>query len=165
MKTSQFNIMEARTQRLGLLLFALLFFGCSVVKIQRSQFIDERQVLQSKEFKMRIPAPFHLQIENYDEGVIYHYSFVNSVYIIVFQGYLIEFPMDNYNPHKTENTEFRKKSVGIENEKYWRKDVIGNVRVYYNNATNKNKDLYDAVLNNIEITPRRLYQNHGSSDL
>lgn len=157
-------MMEIRIQRVGMLLFAILFFGCTVARIQSPQFVDEHQVLQSKEYKLRIPAPFHLQKDNYNEGVIYFYSFVDSVYIIVFQGSLMEFAMDNYNPLKTEITEDRRSSSGIKNNRYWRKDVIGTVRVYYNNATIKKKDLYDAILNNIEITPRRFYQNHVSRD-
>lgn len=156
--------METRSQRVGILLFSILFFGCAAVRIQRPQFVDEHQVLLSKEYKLRIPAPFHLQKDNYEEGVIYFYSFVDSVYIIVFQGSLMEFAMDNYSPLKTEIIEDRRSSFGINNDRYWRKDVIGTVRVYYNNATIKNKDLYDAILNNIEISQRRFFQNHVSRD-
>lgn len=49
---------------------------------------------------MRLPIPFHTQKENYEEGIFYVYSFVDSAYIIVFQGALMEFPIDQYRAKK-----------------------------------------------------------------
>lgn len=92
---------------------------------------------------MRLPIPFHTQKENYEEGIFYVYSFVDSAYIIVFQGALMEFPIDRYEIQKTEIKNNRNISTGMENNKCWRKDVFEGVSIYYDNALPENKNLYD----------------------
>lgn len=113
----------------------------------------ESQKLLSKEFKIKLPVPYHTQKDNFDQSVIYYYSFVDSAYIIVVQGSLVEFPIDNYNPQKTEIKKRRKISVGFENDKFWRKDIFEDVRIYYDNVSEKNKKIYDKILDEIIIRP------------
>lgn len=100
---------------------------------------------------MQLPTPFHIQKDNYEEGIIYFYSFTDSAYIVVLQGSMMEFPMDKYHPQKTKVKNQKKISVGIENNKFWRKDVFEGVRIYYDNVPKRNKRIYDKVLDEIKI--------------
>lgn len=111
----------------------------------------ERQKLLSKEFKMQLPVPFHVQKDNYEEGVIYFYNFIDSAYIIVFQGSMMEFPIDKYKAQKEYVKNQRIISVGVENNRFWRKDIFKGVRIYYGNVTDKNKGIYNKVLDDIKI--------------
>lgn len=107
---------------------------------------------------MKLPKPFHRQKENYEEGVIYFYHFVDSAYIIVFQGSMMEFSIDKYQNKMVERKGERKTSVGVENNRYWRKDVYSDgVRVYYDNVPKRNKAVYDKVLD--EIAFRQLQRD------
>ena len=99
---------------------------------------------------MKLPKPFHRQKDNNEEGVIYFYHFVDSAYIIVFQGSMVEFSIDKYQNKMVESKGERKTSVGVENKRCWRKDVYSDgVRVYYDHVPKRNKDVYDKVLDEI----------------
>ena len=145
--------MKKEIYKIAFLLFGLTLFSCLTVRKEKSTFQLERQILLSKEFELKLPIPFHTQKDNYEEGVIYFYSFFDGAYIVVFQGAMMEFPMDKYKPQKTEMKNQRKISVGVENNKFWRKDVFEGVRIYYDNVPFLNKSLYDKVLNEIRISP------------
>lgn len=101
---------------------------------------------------MKVPIPYHFQKDNYEEGVIYFYSFVDSAYIIVFQGSMMEFPIDKYSEQKIKMKNQKKISVGVENNKFWRKDIFEEgIRIYYDNVSEKNKKIYDKILDGIKI--------------
>ena len=114
--------------------------------------IDTQRLL-SKEFEIHIPAPFRVQKDADEEGIAYYYSFVDGAIIIVFQGAMTEFAMDRYVPQETTETGNRKTSVGIKDNKYWRKDVFSNIRVYYSDVPHEHKDTYDRVLNEMKVRP------------
>ena len=100
---------------------------------------------------MLLPIPFHIQKDNYEEGVIYYYTFPDSAYIVVLQGSMVDFPMDKYPPNKTKVNNKKKTSVGMENNKFWRKDVYEGVRVYYGNVPKRSKRIYDNVLDETKV--------------
>ncbi|OFY13445.1 MAG: hypothetical protein A2X11_12090 [Bacteroidetes bacterium GWE2_42_24] len=138
--------------KIAFLMFGLFIFACSTLKKENVTVKLECQQLLSKKVEMRLPVPFRVQKDNYEEGVIYFYSFVDSAYIIVLQGTMMELLVDKYNPQKIEMRNKRKISVGFENNKFWRKDVFEGVRIYYDNVSLKNKRLYDEVLDKIKIS-------------
>lgn len=111
--------MRTEINKIIILLYGIALLGCSIIKAESIPSRMERQKLLSKEVEMQLPTPFHTQKDNYEEGVIYFYSFVDSAYIIVFQGSMMEFPIDKYQPKKTEVKNQKTISVGIENDKYW----------------------------------------------
>ena len=74
----------------------------STINNEHLVFVQEHQKLLSKEVTMKLPKPFHRQKENYEEGVIYFYHFVDSAYIIVFQGSMVEFSIDKYQSKMVE---------------------------------------------------------------
>lgn len=145
--------MKTEIHKISFLLFGLVLFACSTIKQEKVTFQTECQKLLSKKFELKLPVPFHSQKDNYEEGVIYLYSFVDSAYIIVFQGSMVEFPIDKYQTQKTEIKNQRKISVGVENNKFWRKDVLEGIRIYYDNVSSKNKEIYDKILDEIKINP------------
>ena len=129
---------------------------CSTISNEHLVFVQEHQKLLSKEVTMKLPKPFHRQKENYEEGVIYFYHFVDSAYIIVFQGSMVEFSIDKYQSKMVERKGERKTSVGVENNRYWRKDVYSDgVRVYYDDVPKRNKAVYDKVLDEIAFRQLR----------
>ena len=85
-----------------------VLYCCSTMSSEHLVFVQEHQKLLSKEVTMKLPKPFHRQKENYEEGVIYFYHFVDSAYIIVFQGSMMEFAIDKYQNKMVER---RKKNV------------------------------------------------------
>jgi hypothetical protein len=143
--------MKTRIHKITFLLVGLVLFGCSTTRKDNITFKLERQKLLSKEFEIKLPVPFHTQKDNYEEGVIYFYSFVDSAYIVVLQGSMVEFTMDKYKVQKTEIQNQKKISVGFENDKFWREDVFEGVRIYYDNVTTKNKKVYDKILDEVKI--------------
>jgi|GEM_PF-1844096 len=171
--------MKKIKNKIGILILSLTVFACSTVKkesINSKLMINEvgentifkyvsrgdrennsskfeSQKLLSKEFEMILPVPFRMQKENYEEGVIYFYIFTDSTNIIVFEGTMMKFPIDNYEPDKTVTINQRKISVGLKNNTNWRKDVIEGIRVYYDNVSSENKLLYDEILDSIKIKP------------
>lgn len=102
---------------------------------------------------MLLPKPFHMQKDNYEEGVIYFYNFIDSAYIIVFQGTMMEFPIDKYQWNGKMAKGNRTIYFGITDNKFWRKDVCEGIRIYYGNVPKKKKELYDKVLDGIKIKP------------
>lgn len=134
-----------------ILILSLALLDCSIIKKENVSFKLERQKLLSKEVEMQLPVPFHIQKCNYEEGVIYCYSFIDSAYVIVLQGTMMEFPIDKYPAQKTEVKNQKKTSVGIENNRFWRKDVFEGVRIYYGNVPARNKRIYDKILDRIKI--------------
>jgi hypothetical protein len=143
--------MKTEIHKIIILIFGFSLLTCSTIKKENISFKLERQKLLSKEVEMQLPIPFHTQKDNYEEGVIYFYSFIDSAYIIVFQGAMMEFPIDKYQAQKTEVKNQKKISVGVENNKFWRKDVFEGVRIYYNNVPANNKGIYDKILDEIKI--------------
>lgn len=128
----------------------------STINNEHLVFVQEHQKLLSKEVTMKLPKPFHRQKENYEEGVIYFYHFVDSAYIIVFQGSMVEFSIDKYQSKMVERKGERKTSVGVENNRYWRKDVYSDgVRVYSDDVPKRNKAVYDKVLDEIAFRQLR----------
>ena len=132
--------------------FFFVLLSCSSIEKEIIPFKLERQKLLSREFEMIVPIPYHFQKDNYEEGVIYFYSFVDSAYIIVFQGSMMEFPIDKYSEQKIKMKNQKKISVGVENNKFWRKDIFEEgIRIYYDNVSEKNKKIYDKILDGIKI--------------
>lgn len=153
MNCTQLEIMTTKNYMIVFSLCGLVFFGCSTIRQEKVSFRSERQKLLSRGFELKLPVPFHLQKENYEEGVVYFYSFNDSAYIVVFEGAMMEFPMDKYPADKQEIKNERITSVGRQNNKFWRKDVMGGVRIYYDNVSSKNKNIYDKALDEIKINP------------
>lgn len=143
--------MKTEIHKIIILIFVFALLGCSIIKRENIIFKLERQKLLSKEIEMQLPTPFHTQKENYEEGVICFYSFIDSAYIIVFQGSMMEFSIDKYQAQKIEVKNQKKISVGIENNKFWRKDVFEGIRIYYDNVPKRNKGIYDKVLDEIKV--------------
>lgn len=145
--------MKIDIHKITVLLFISTLSACSIIKQEKIPFQIEHQKLLTKEFELKMPHPFHMQKDNYEEGIIYFYSFVDSAYIIVFEGALMEFPIDKYQIQYKQTTDQRVISIGIENNKFWRKDVLSGIRIYYDNVSSKNKKKYDKVLDEIKIRP------------
>ena len=143
--------MKTEIYKIVFLTFGLVLLSCSIVRQEKSHFQLERQKLLSKEFELKLPIPFHTQKDNYEEGVIYFYSFSDGAYIIVFQGSMVEFPIDKYQIQETEIKNKRKITVGVEDNKFWRKDDWKGIRIYYDKVPAEKKEIYDKVLNEIKL--------------
>ena len=113
----------------------------------------ERQNLLSKTFIVRLPFPFYSQKDNYEEGVIYLYGFNDGAYIIIHEGAMVEFPMDKYEPAEVHKKMKKVIATGVYDGKLWRKDNYGDIRIYFSNVTIGNEDIYNKILDEIEIKP------------
>ena len=144
-----------RTTIHSIILFAFGFMlsACSIAKTERGPIRIETLTLLSKRVKVQLPVHFHFQKDKFEEGIIYSYSFPDSAYIIIFQGAMMEFPIDKYLANKTETNKQKKIYTGIKNNKCCRKDVLGNIRIYYDNVSTKSKAVYDKILDEIQISP------------
>ena len=145
--------MKKKIHKIILILSGIILFSCMSIRNETVKLKSESQELLSKKIEIQIPTPFHIQKENYEEGVIYYYSFADSALIVICQGSMVEFPMDKYIVSKTIQRKNTKIFVGEKNNKYWRKDVYEGVRVYYDNVSPNNKKLYDKALNEMKINP------------
>jgi len=147
------NIYCIMTKPYKVIILMIIFLSaCSTLKNENVTYKLDSQLLLSKKVEMQLPMPFHIQKDNYEEGVVYFYSFVDSAIIIILQGSMVELPIDKYKPQKSKIRNHRKISVGCENNKFWRKDVYKGVNIYYDNVSSSNKRVYDKILNEIKIT-------------
>jgi hypothetical protein len=64
---------------------------------------------------------------------------------------MVEFPIDKYKAQKTSIKNQIKIFVGIENNKFWRKDIFAGIRIYYDNVSEKTKKIYDKILDEMKI--------------
>ena len=145
--------MKIKIYKITFLLLGLVLSACSVMRKEKVVFRLERQKLLSQEFEI-LPFPFYIQKDNYEEGVIYFFSFADGAYIVVFQGSMMEFSMDQYPVQEKGTKNQRNISVGVRNDKFWRKDTLeDNIRIYYDNVSTGNKELYDKVLDEMKFFP------------
>lgn len=134
-----------------ILAFLLFLPGCYSGRKDYVSFKKESQCLLSKRYEMLLPTPFHVQKDNYEEGVCFFYSFIDSSYIIVFEGALMQFSVDRYLPVGQKNIGGKKISYGKKGDKFWRKDIFDGVNVYYDNVHAKQKKVFDKILDNIKV--------------
>lgn len=107
----------------------------------------EMQNLQSYKYEIVLPyQDYKIQIDRYDEGIIYYYYFKDGGVIIITEGALLEFDFETIEPLTCSS----KTTIGEIHGKYWRRDNIeGKVRAYYVNVSDNSKKLYEASLNSI----------------
>lgn len=127
------------------------FLSCTMMKKGSTPFIVDSQNLLSKKFDIQLPEPFLFQKSNYEEGVVYCYSFPNGSYVIVFQGSLMQFPIDNYTSQKQVIQGRKKINTGKINNRFWRKDIFDDVRIYYDNVPGEKKKIFDKILDTIKF--------------
>jgi len=111
----------------------------------------EYKHLLSKSFKMVLRKPYHVQKENYEEGVFYVYSFEDSASIIVFEGAMLTFELEKYLPEKMYKFKNHNIKVGGHNGKFWRIDQYEGIKLFYENVNHENKQFYDNILDSIII--------------
>lgn len=143
-------------------LFSFFIF-CSCATANRT-LKKESQLLISKKYEIELPVPFHMQKENYEEGVIYYYSFTDSVCAILFEGALMNFlPMDTCKTYNVVKNKNRKTYTGKDNNIVWRKDEYEglNVNIYYliYNVNKKKKKRYDKMLDNVKLSMLGDFEN------
>lgn len=98
-----------------------------------------------------MPIPHHLKKENYEEGVIYTYTFNDGGCVFFHEGALMQFDIDTYKPSKVRHTQKCSIYWGREHEKMWKKYVFGGVRLYYCNVNPKCKRKYDDIFRTVKI--------------
>jgi hypothetical protein len=145
-------IIERQGSKIALLILGSILLFCSTSKEEDVTFKLEHQKLLSKEFEIKLPISFRIQKEYSEGGVIYYYSYPDFSYVIISQGASVNFPEDKYKPEKTLVIDQRKISFGKHDNKFWRKDVIDDVRVYYGDVLPKNKAIYNNILDSIKIS-------------
>ncbi|WP_018463046.1 hypothetical protein [Segatella paludivivens] len=135
---------------LGIML--LFFVSCSALnQMAHSSIESERVDLLSKSIVVKMPNPVHFQKENYEEGVVYIYTFNDGGCIIFHEGGLMQFDVDSYKPSAIVNKKGHTIYVGKENNRCWRKDVCKGVQFYYYNVPTENKEKYDMLFDSIKI--------------
>ena len=141
------------------LIFTLLLClpGCYSVRNDNVSLKKESQCLLSKRYEILLPIPFHVQKDNYEEGVIFYYSFTDSAYIIVFEGALMQFSVDRYSPIGQKTIGKKKISYGKKEDRFWRKDIFDGVSVYYDNVHAEQKKVFDKILDNIKVESLRKF--------
>ena len=89
----------------------------------------------------------NFQEDRYSEGVIHYYSFIDGGSIIIVEGSLLEFPMDNLL-----RTDYKKVSIK-KVDGLWEGvriiDKKSSVRVYFTNVKGKNKKKYISSIDSI----------------
>lgn len=113
--------------------------------------------LLSVRILVSLPIPNRSYKENYEEGVIYVYTFKDGGYLLFMEGALMQIVVDTYTPEKivTKNNII---TSGRNQGKFWRKYVSGRVRIYYWNVDKPYKAKYDKLFKNIKIL-KRFYKN------
>ena len=135
---------------LGIML--LFFVSCSSINhMAYSSTKSERVDLLSKSIVVKMPTPVHSQKDNYEEGVVYIYTFNDGGNIIFYEGALMQFDVDSYKPSAIVNKKGHTIYVGKENNRCWRKDVCKGVQFYYYNVPTENKEKYDMLFDSIKI--------------
>lgn len=130
----------------------LFFMSCSSLKqMAHSSIKSERVDLLSKRIVVKMPNPVHSKKDNYEEGVVYIYTFNDGGCVIFHEGALMQFDVDSYKPSAIVNKKEHAIYIGEENHKCWRKDVCKGVQFYYYNVPTENKEKYDMLFDSIKI--------------
>lgn len=134
----------------------LFFVSCSSLN-QMAYFSveSERVDLLSKSIVVKMLNPVHSHKENYEEGVVYIYTFNDGGCIIFHEGALMQFDVDSYKPSATVNKKGHTIYVGKENDRCWRKDVCKGVQFYYYNVPTEYKQKYDMIFDAIKILKKK----------
>ena len=104
--------------------------------------------LYSCDFVMKSPVPLHKQLINYEEGVIYHYYYKNSI-IVIFEGSNAQIVFDNRIPKKITHKKGIEISRGYTNKEYWKEYKKNGVRYGYVNVEKKDRKKFEKILNTI----------------
>lgn len=89
----------------------------------------------------------------YSEGIFYILNFHNQSYIMIIDGGLLKLETDsimclNQN-FKLNGCSF----IGNKDNKYYRKDIISEIILYYGNVSCEYKPIFDSIFDNIIIYP------------
>ncbi len=129
----------------------MLFIYCSIYAASNTGIKNVKTDLCTKCIYMDIPTPFHLQKQRYEEGILYCYSFSDKSYILLLEGGLLHFDMDYYKEDSRITINDRKIYKGRKDSTCWRKDVIGNVRIYYGNVKLEKQKEYDRIMDSLKL--------------
>lgn len=139
------------------ILSILLFFCISCSSFNQMTLHSKRNSIDllSVRVLMNMPNPIHSKKENYEEGVVYIYTFNDGGCVILHEGALMQFEIDSYKPTVIVNKKEHTIYIGKENDSCWRKDIYKNVRFYYYNVPTKHKKIYNMIFDTIKIIKRK----------
>lgn len=139
------------------ILSTILFFCISCSSLNQMALSSKRNSIDllSMRVIMNMPNPIHSNKENYEEGVVYIYTFNDGGGIILYEGALMQFEIDSYKPSVVVNKKEHTIYIGKENDRCWRKDVCKGLRFYYYNVPRNHKKQYDRIFNTMKILKRK----------
>jgi len=134
------------------LIFYMALLGCTNISFSEGK-ETLRLPLLSCQIELLLPQnEFRVQKYNYEEGVFYILSDRRGENITVFEGGLMQFlPEDTLHASQIVRNKKRTVFMGGTDSVCWRKDSVGNVRLYYNRVEASRKKLFDMILKSAKI--------------
>jgi len=132
-------------------LFLLLMFS-SCLKAQSNRV--DTVILGNRQVTINLPEPYKKKVCNYDEGIFIDYVFQNGSIITLFRGANQKLPLlspqQGYTPIKKKQINSTRISmIGKKESRYWREDILGEIRILYDKVPMEDKTKYDAILDSI----------------
>lgn len=136
----------------NILVLLLISMSCKSSNLNTLFSKDVEKIdLLSASILIDMPLPFHVDIEHYDEGVIYIYSLNDGGHILIHEGALMQFDWDFYIPSNVMHYKNYSIYTGETGSMAWGKYICSNIRIYYFNVKAKDKRKYDKILKTVKI--------------
>ncbi len=137
-------------------LYYISFFSIILSCMSNSCSIEREAVtlpLLSCKIELLLPQnEFHIQKDNYEEGVYYILSSRKGAYIIAFEGALMDFhPMDTIQEFQISKYKGRTIFKGMNDSLYWRKDKIENIKLYYDRVKPEHIKSFNKIMDSAKI--------------
>lgn len=137
-----------KRKNIEVLLLSLSFVSCSSLEYGQVQKIEVD--LMTVHAVLTVPKPIKIHREQYEEGVVYALSFLKGEVILVCEGSLMQFSVDQYKTLQMKKNSNVVVAEGKNGEKCWRNDAYPKFKICYDNVSRRNKKMFDAILNNVK---------------
>lgn len=123
-----------------------VFYSCASHK-----YTKETLNLHTVQVDLSMEQGVKRQIEYYEEGVVYAFSFRSGGVLLILQGPLMKTPIDDFKPSTSlKDKHLIEKGMDKKGLK-WRRDTYSSFRVCYFNVIPTEERKFDRILNGIKF--------------
>ncbi len=145
-------------ERISKILFFILFLNiCSLVDAQcyQTKQCIEKDTLLNSIVQIKLPCNYRKKVHVYEEGKFIDYYYKNGETITLFKGALQAIPLlsseAGYLLQRKDTIRNRIIAIGQKDNKVWREDTIGSLRICYDGVSPENQKFFDTVLDSLFV--------------
>lgn len=147
-------IVERKSKILLFILFLNTFSFIEAQCYQTKQCIEKDTLLNSV-VEIKLPCNYRKKVHVYEEGIFIDYYYKSGAIITLFKGALQAIPLlsseAGYFLQRGDTIQNRITIIGQKDNKAWREDAIGGLRICYDGVSPEKKDIFDTVLDSLFV--------------